>query len=201
MTFLNRYPLQPQPPTQRPGEGEFVHEFEVAAEGHAAGQAGDYEVGEVAKHARKVGGGGFTFGVGVGGQDDFAHLGDVSTFHVVQDTADTLKQGGNAQVFGSNVGQGIERPTEHVIPPAVFTGAFDDLDVFGFFNHTNNARVAPRIGAEAADFFAGDVAADAAEGDTVLHGPEGVDKPVDVGGFGGEEVEGDPLGAFWTYAW
>ena len=53
MTFLNRYPpLQPQPPAQRPGEGEFVHEFEVAAEGHAAGQAGDYEVGEVAKHAR-----------------------------------------------------------------------------------------------------------------------------------------------------
>ena len=45
-------PLQPQPPAQRPGEGEFVHEFEVAAEGHAAGQAGDYEVGEVAKHAR-----------------------------------------------------------------------------------------------------------------------------------------------------
>ena len=31
------YPLQPQPPAQRPGEGEFVHEFEVAAEGHAAG--------------------------------------------------------------------------------------------------------------------------------------------------------------------
>ena len=91
MTFLNRYPLQPQPPAQRPGEREFVHEFEVTTEGHAAGQAGDYEVGEVAKHARKVGGGGFTFGVGVGGQDDFAHLGDVSTFHVVQDTADALK--------------------------------------------------------------------------------------------------------------
>lgn len=35
----------------------------------------------------------------------------------------------------------------------------------------------------------------------MLHGPEGVDKPVDVGGFGCEEVEGDPLGAFWTYAW
>ena len=30
-------PLQPQPPAQRPGEGEFVHEFEVAAEGQAAG--------------------------------------------------------------------------------------------------------------------------------------------------------------------
>lgn len=202
MTFLNRYPpLQPQPPAQRPGEREFVHEFEVAAEGHAAGQTGDYEVGEVAKHARKVGGGGFAFGIGVGGQDDFTHLGDVPTFHVVQDTADALKQGSNAQVFGSNISQGIERPTKHVIPPAVFTGAFDDLDVFGFFNHANNARVAPRIGAEAADFFAGDVAADAAEGDAVLHGPEGVDKPVDVGGFGGEEVEGDPLGAFWTYAW
>lgn len=43
-------PLQPQPPAQRPGEREFVHEFEVTAEGHAAGQAGDYEVGEVAKH-------------------------------------------------------------------------------------------------------------------------------------------------------
>ena len=44
------YPLQPQPPAQRPGEREFVHEFEVAAEGHAAGQPGDYEVGKVAKH-------------------------------------------------------------------------------------------------------------------------------------------------------
>jgi len=41
---LNGAPLQPQPPTQRPGEGEFVHEFEVTAEGHAAGQAGDYKV-------------------------------------------------------------------------------------------------------------------------------------------------------------
>lgn len=29
-------PLQSQPPAQRPGESEFVHEFEVAAEGHAA---------------------------------------------------------------------------------------------------------------------------------------------------------------------
>ena len=45
-------PLQPQPPAQRPGEGQFVHEFEVAAEGHAAGQTGDYKVGEIAKHAR-----------------------------------------------------------------------------------------------------------------------------------------------------
>lgn len=34
---IKRCPLQPQPPAQRPGEGEFVHEFEVAAEGHAAG--------------------------------------------------------------------------------------------------------------------------------------------------------------------
>ena len=78
--------------------------------------------------------------------------------------------------------------------------AFDDLNVFGFFNNADEAAVAATVGADAADGLAGNVAADSAELNAGLDCVECGDEAVDVFGFLVQDVKCDALGAFWPDA-
>ena len=108
--FGAQHLLQREPPGERAGEGELVDELEVAAERHAGGQAGDGQIWEVLEQAGQVGGGGFAFGVGVGGEDDFGDLGGVVAVEVGKDAADALQQGRDGEVLGAHVRKWVRAP-------------------------------------------------------------------------------------------
>ncbi len=117
-------------------------------------------------------------------------------FAVGKDPGDALEELCDGEVFGSDVGEGVERAAKDVVPPLVFAGGLDDFDVFGFFDDADGGGVAVGVGADAADVVAGDVSADAAECDAVADGGERCPESVDVVGVGVEQVERYALGAF-----
>lgn len=178
-------------------EGEFVREFDVASHGEAGGEAADGEVGEVFEDARQIGGGGFTNSVGVGGEDDFF---DVCVGGVAVGVFDGFRnpseEVADVELVGPDAFERVECPAENVVAAVEFAGAFDGLDVLGFFDDADYFEVSFGVGADAAGVGFGNVAADVAVGDAFADGGDCVGEPVDGVGFLGEQMEGDPLGAF-----
>src|SRR5699024_12261322 len=62
----------------------------------------------------------------------------------------------------------VNRPAEHVVATAVFSGAFDRDDVLRLLDDGDHLGIAPRVGADPALFLFGDVSADLAEPDLFL---------------------------------
>ena len=77
------------------GHGDFVGVFDVGAGGDAGGDAGDAEGGfGVAEFLGEVGGSGFAFGGGAGGEDDFFDFGEAG------------EEVGDAELLGADAADG-----------------------------------------------------------------------------------------------
>ncbi len=83
-----------------------------------------------------------------------------------------------------------------MIAAGVFAGAFDGLDVFGFFDYADHRAITPGIMADAAHAVAGDIAADAAKRNPVADTSKRLLEAVNVFRFCVQNMEGDPLGTF-----
>jgi hypothetical protein len=68
-------------------------------------------------------------------------------------------------------------------------------DVLGLLDDADDVVGAARVPADPALLALGDVVAGHAEADLGLHALQGGDQPDDVGGLGGQQVEGDALRA------
>lgn len=168
---------------ERATQREFVGILEIAANWQAAGDAGDGETKRLEK-AGQVHGGGFAFDVGVGAQDD---LGDRMVAQPVEEFLD-------AKLVGTDTIDGIDGTLKHVIAPAVFAGALDGNDVSGFFDDTDDRRVAPVIGTDRTTHFVADVEADLTKPHLRLGLTDGTGETEGVGIRQLDEMKGDALG-------
>jgi hypothetical protein len=82
-----------------------------------------------------------------------------------------------------------------VVATPELPGPLDGHDVFGLFDHADDAGVSARVTADAALLLFGHVPAGAAEADLPLHAGHRRGQPLDVALLGGQQVEGDALGA------
>src|SRR5215218_108403 len=165
-------------------EGNLVGVLEVAADRQAARDAGDPDA-ERREQAGQVHRGRLPLDVGVGGQD---HLADPVRLQAGQQLPDP-------QVVGTHPLDRADRPAEHVVAAAELLGPLDRDQVAGLLDHADQARVAPRVPADAAEVALGHVPADAAEVDPGLDLLDGPCQALGVGRLDLEQVEGDPLGA------
>jgi hypothetical protein len=86
-----------------------------------------------------------------------------------------------------------------MVAALVFTGALNNLDIFRFFHHADGSAVALRVHANAADGFAGDIAADSAEGHAVAHRGQRVGQAVNIFWVHVQHVERNSLRALRTH--
>ena len=174
---------------ERAAEGQLIGVLEVAADRQTAGQLAHAQA-ERGEHPDEVGGRRLALEVRIGGDDD---LGDGAVLQARQQLLD-------AQLVGADAGDGTDRTTQHVIAAAEFAGALDGDDVLALLDDTDDAGVAPRVGADLAFDVDRDIAADNAEVDLLLGLGDGGRQPSDVGRVGVEDVERDALGALRTDA-
>src|SRR5699024_162083 len=137
-----------------------------------------------------IGGGGFALDVGVGGDDGLLDFAIGQAAHQFAD----------AQVIGADAVDRIDRPAEHVVPPAEFPGALDGHHILGLLHDAQQAGVAARVAADAALGLFGDVAADLAEPHAGLHLGQCGGQALDLFGIGAEDVEGNALGALGAHS-
>src|SRR4029450_11290417 len=168
-------------------QGDLVGVFEVAADGEATGDAGDPDA-EGGQEAGQVHGGGLALDVGVGGQDDLAGGGGLQA---AQQLAD-------AQVVRADALDRADGPAEDVVAAAELLGPLDRNQVTGLLDHADQAGVAPRVLADAAQVALGHVPADPAEVHPGLDLGDGPGQALGVGRLDLQDVEGQPLGALGT---
>src|SRR5512132_2358721 len=202
MTFLARagggrvQPTNPPPPP-RPisdrhlaaagegaAQGHLVGVLEVAADGEAAGAAGDPDA-EGGEEAGQVQGGGLALDVGVGGKDGLA---DRVRRQAAQQLAD-------AEVVRADPLDRADGPAEDVVAAAELLGPLDRDQVAGLLDHADQAGVPPRVPADAAQVALGHVPADPAEVHPGLDLGDGPGQTLGVGWLDLEDMEGEPLGA------
>ena len=87
-----------------------------------------------------------------------------------------------------------------MVAASELAGPLDGQHVLGFFDDTDDGRIAARIAADPALVALGDVAADSAEADLVLHPQQRAGESLDIDRFGGEQVKRDALSALRTDA-
>ena len=80
-----------------------------------------------------------------------------------------------------------------MVAAVIFAGALDNLDVLGLFHHADGGSIALRIDANAADFLAGNIAADAAERHPITHCSQRLLEAVNLLWVLMQHVEGDAL--------
>jgi len=166
--------------------GDFVGVFDVAAYGNAHGDAGHAQsLSLPLQLLGQVGGGGFAFDGGIGGEDDFFDFA----------AADPADQVGDAQLLGPYTMQWRNRAVEHVVDAVKMPRLLDRGNVGWFLHHANDLLIAGRTAAVHAGIDVGDVVADRAQTQLGL----------DVSNRGGESlgvifaraqnVKGEALGA------
>lgn len=84
--------------------------------------------------------------------------------------------------------------SEDVINPSALACFFEDDNVFGLFDDTDSAFIAAGIGANGAGIGFGEVIADFALFDFGFDVANGLCEGEGVGGFGFEDMEGQPFG-------
>ena len=131
-----------------------------------------------------VKGGGLAGGRRVGRQNDLL---DVAP-------STRVDQLGDPQVLGVDAVDRRERPAEHVVEAAVFVGALDRDHVGGLLHHADQRLVAAGVLADLAARPLGEVEADLAEPDLLLHLADRVGEAEGVVVVGAQDVEGESLG-------
>ncbi|SPE30065.1 hypothetical protein SBA2_480006 [Acidobacteriia bacterium SbA2] len=134
--------------------GNFVGVFDVAAYGNAHGDAGHAQsLSLPLQLLGQVGGGGFAFDGGIGGEDDFFDF----------SAADPADQVGDAQLLGSYAVQGRNRAVEHVVDAVKMPRLLDCGNVGGFLHDADDLLIPGRAAAVDAGIDVGNVVADRAQ--------------------------------------
>ena len=123
--------LQLSPPLHRFQHRDLISIFDVTTGGDAGGDAGYFESG-AAELAGKIGGRGFAFDGGIGGEDDLVGLAVLDALHQIR----------NAQLLRAHAVDGRDGSVQHVIDAVVRARLLDGSDVRGFFHDANQALVA-----------------------------------------------------------
>ena len=111
-------------------------------------------------------------------------------------TSASLARATSSEIFRSSGSIAVdrrERPAEHVVEPAVLVGALDRDHVGGLLDDADQRAVAPRVLADLAARALGEVEADLAEADLLLHLADRVGERRRVGVLGAQDVKGEPL--------
>ena len=111
-----------------PAEGELVGVLEVAADGEAAGDAGDLEPERLEQPA-EVHRGGLALDVGVGAEDDLLDALGVEAGEQLLDP----------QLVGPDALDGADGALEHVVATLELAGLLDGDDVAGLLDHADDA--------------------------------------------------------------
>src|SRR5204862_6559837 len=164
------------------GERDLIGILEVAADGQAARDASDAHP-QRAEQLRQVERGGLALDVGVGGQD---HLAGGPVLEAQQQLA-------HLEVVGADAVQRRERAEQDVVTPLELAGALHRQQVVGLLDDAEQAGVAPGIGADAARVLVGDVEADRAVDDALLHGDQRARQLAHFLGGALEQEEREPL--------
>ena len=98
------------------------------------------------------------------------------------------------QVLGVDPVDRGERAAEHVVDARVLVRALHRDHVGGLLDDADQAVIAARVLADAAARLVGQVEADLAEADLLLHLADRLGQRDGVLGGGAEDVEGEPLG-------
>src|SRR5208282_3852 len=134
--------------------GDFVGVFDVAAYGNAHGDAGHAQsLSLPLQLLGQIGGGGFAFDGGIGGEDDYFDFAG----------ADPADQVGDAQLLGPYTVQGRNRAVEHVVDAVKMPRLLDRGNVGRFLDHADELLIAGRAAAVDAGIDVGDVVADRAQ--------------------------------------
>ena len=155
--------------------------LEVGSDRQARGEPGDRDT--AAKQLGDVVGGRLAGGGRVGREHDLGHLG-------VARAGDQL---GDLQVLRVDPVDRRERPAEHVVEPAVLVSALDRDHVGGLLDDTDRGAVPARVLADLAARALGEVEADLAESDLLLHLADRVGERPGLGVLGAQDVKGEPL--------
>ena len=165
--------------------GDFVGVFEVGANGDADTDAGDADA-EGLEELGEVDGGGFAFGGGIGGDDDFL---DVAAPEAVDELLDF-------ELLGAAALEGGERAAEDLVHAAVGAGFFDGENIVRFLDYADGGLVAVGSRAIETGIGVGDVGADRALADFFLGVANGVGQGESILGSAAQEMESEALGRF-----
>ena len=127
-------------------EGEFVGVFDVAAGGHTATDAGNFDLAGF-QLLFQIEGGQIAFGSGVGGENNFLYA---IIFYPMQEFID-------AQIVAVIALPAFEEAAQDMIEALIGTGAFDSDDIERFFHEAEGVLDALGISADRAEFSFGDV--------------------------------------------
>ena len=100
----------------------------------------------------------------------------------------------DSEVSRLNAVEGSNMPTQDVIYPSALPCFFEDDDVFGLFDDAYPAFIATGIGADGTGIGFGEVIADFALFDFGFDVVYGLGEGEGIGGFGFEDMEGQPFG-------
>src|SRR5215213_2333364 len=169
------------PARERAAERDLVGVLEVRPDRKTTRQPGDLD--PAAQHVGDVMGRRLARGRGVGRDHDLAHLA----------LLDTSPQLGDLQVLRVDAVDRRQRPAEHVVEAAELVRPLDGDDVGGLLDDADHRPVAAVVLADRAARAFGEVEADLAEADLLLHLADRVGERQRVVVGGTEHVEGEAL--------
>ena len=176
--------------SQRLIHRHFIDIFQVAADGHAHGDARGANA-ERLEQATDVVGGGFAFGGGIGGQDDFGHCHAVVVFRL-----QARQQIGQVQFIWADVPNRRETAVQHMIDAFEAACFFDCHQAVGFFDNANHRMIARGQSAKATGIDFSQVVANRAENDPLLDLEHRRDQTFDVGLWHAHHMKRQPLRRF-----
>jgi hypothetical protein len=173
---------------QGSSEGHLVGVLDVTTDWHPEGESG-YTNSVLLEESSEIEGRGFSFHVGIGGQDDLL------------DALEALHEPGDAQLIRTDATLWGECPHQDVVAAVELSRALDGLNVVGLFDDTDTVRVTLRIAAEITGLDIGDRVAERTVEEFVLDLENRRGERLRIGPGDLEQVMGEPGGRLGTDAW
>src|SRR3981081_1284915 len=169
--------------------GDFVRVFDVAADGDAHRDAGNFDA-HALELLREIRGSGFAFDRGSGGDDDLVDSAGV-------DAGDEVRDSQLLRTYSVQRGDGSVQDVEDAVK---VLGLFNGSDVSGFFDDADQTLVAGGAGAIGAGVDVGDVVAQRAESQVSLKVADRGSQGVCVVVARSQDVEGEALRALGAHS-